>query len=87
MEDLAQKWKTLSLSEVEDTKVDLSRGKKKLDFVLASKFFTRRSLNVKVVVKPFQPLWRTRGNFEVSDGGNNILLLAFEMDMDAEKVM
>ena len=31
MEDLAQKWKTLSLSEVEDTKVDLSRGKKKLD--------------------------------------------------------
>ena len=29
MEDLAQKWKTLSLSEVEDTKVDLSRGKKK----------------------------------------------------------
>ena len=77
----------MSLSEVEDTKVDLSRGKKKLDFVLAAKFFTRRSLNVEVVVKTFQPLWRTGGNFEVSDGGNNILLLAFEMDMDAEKVM
>ena len=42
MEDLAQKWKTLSLSEVEDTKVDLSRGKKKKDFLLAAKFFTRR---------------------------------------------
>ena len=55
--------------------------------MLAAKFFTRRSLNVEVVVKTFQPLWRTRVNFEVSDGGNNILLLAFEMDMDAEKVM
>ena len=43
MEDLAQKWKTLSLSEVEDTKVDLSRGKKKkIDFLLVAKFFTRR---------------------------------------------
>ena len=87
MEDLAQKWKTLSLSEVEDTKVDLSRGKKKLDFVLAAKFFTHRSLNIEAVVKTFQPLWRTRGYFEVSDGGDNILLLAFEMDVDAEKVM
>ena len=34
-----------------------------------------------------RPLWRTWGNFDVSDGGNNILLLAFEMDVDAEKVM
>ena len=43
MEDLAQKWKTLSLSEVEDTKVDLSRGKKKTkDFLLVAEFFTRR---------------------------------------------
>ncbi|KAK7841119.1 hypothetical protein CFP56_015772 [Quercus suber] len=46
MEDLAQKWKTLSLTETEDTRVDLSRDKKKLDFVLATKFFTRRSLNI-----------------------------------------
>lgn len=70
MEDLAQKWKTLSLSEVEDTKVDLLRGKKKLDFILAAKFFTRRSLNVEAVVKTFRPLWRTRGSFEVFDGGD-----------------
>ena len=64
-----------------------SQGGKKLDFVLAAKFFTCRSLNVEAVVKTFRPLWRTRGSFEVSDGGDNILLLAFEMDVDAEKVM
>ena len=40
-----------------------------------------------MVVKTLRPLWRTWGNFEVSNGGNNILLLAFEMDVDGEKVM
>ena len=35
MEDLAQKWKTLSLSKVEDTTVDLSRGKKKIIFCVS----------------------------------------------------
>ena len=39
------------------------------------------------MVKTLRLLWRTWGNFEVSDGGNNILLLAFEMDVDGEKVM
>ena len=39
------------------------------------------------MLKTLRPLWRTWGNFDVFDGGNNILLLAFEMDVDAEKVM
>ena len=87
MEELAQKWKRLALIEMEDRKVDLSRDKKKLNIVLAAKFFTRRSLNVEAVAKTFRPLWRTRGNFEVSDRGDNILLIAFELEVDAEKVI
>ena len=42
MEDLALRWKKLSLSEAEGKKCDLSKNKKSSAYVLAAKFFTRR---------------------------------------------
>ena len=65
----------------------LQRKKKKIGSVLAAKFFTRRTVNVEAVAKTFRPLWRTRGNFEVCEGKDNILLIDFEMEADAEKVV
>ena len=73
--------------EVEDSKVDLTRDKKKTGTALAAKFFTRRNVNVEAVARTFLPIWRTRGNFEVSDGKDNVVLVSFEMDVDAEKVI
>ena len=87
MEDLAQSWKKLSLTDVEETNIDLSNDKKKKGTVLAAKFFTWRSLNIEAVARTFRPLWRTRSSFEVSDAGNNVLLIAFELEVDAEKVV
>lgn len=86
MEDLTSRWKCLSLTEAEGSKVDLTRDKKKMGAVLAIKFFTRRNVNVEAVAKTFRLIWRTRGNFEVCDGKDNVLLIAFEMEVDAEKV-
>ena len=43
--------------------MDLTKEKKKLEFVIAAKFFTCRSLNLEVVANTFRPLWRIRGNF------------------------
>ena len=45
MEDLTQSWKKLSLTEVEETNIDLSNDKKNKVSVLAAKFFTRRMRN------------------------------------------
>lgn len=87
MEDLAKDWKKLSLSTKEDDKFDLSKNKKIQNYVLVAKFFTRRSVNIEVVAKTFRPPWRTRGKFEVNDAGNNILLFAFELNADIEKVL
>lgn len=81
------RWKNLSLTEVEGSKVDLTRDKKKVGTVLAAKFFTRRNVNVEVVAKTFRPIWQTKGNFEVCDGKDNVLLIAFELEVDAEKVL
>lgn len=77
----------MSLTDVEETNIDLSSDKKKTTTVLATKFFTRRSLNIKAVARTFQPLWRTGSSFEVSDAGNNMLLIAFDLEVDAEKVL
>jgi len=87
MEDLTSRWMNLSLIEVEGLKVDLTRDKKKVGTILAAKFCTRRNVNMEVVAKTFRPIWRTKGNFEVCDGKDNVLLIAFEMEVDAEKVL
>ena len=87
MDDLTNRWWSLSLTEEEEAKVDLTKEKKKTGSVLAAKFFTRRTVNVEAVAKTFRLLWRTRGNFEVCEGKDNILLIDFEMEADAEKVV
>lgn len=56
MEDLALRWKQLSLTEVEGKKVDLTKNKKSLEFVVVANFFTRRSLNIEAVSNTFRPL-------------------------------
>nr|POF12390.1 uncharacterized protein CFP56_52682 [Quercus suber] len=87
MEDLALRWKKLSLSEVEGKKHDLTKEKKTLEYVLAAKFFTQRSINVEAMARNFRPIWHTKRNFEVSTVGDNILLIAFEWEVDAKKVL
>lgn len=42
---------------------------------------------MEAVARTFRPLWRTKRNFEVSMAGENILLIAFELEIDVEKVL
>ena len=86
MEDLTKSWTKLSLTEKGD-KPDLSKRKKSHGFVLAAKFYTRRSVNLKAVAKTFRSLWHTKHRFEVSDAGDNRLLFAFETVEDVENVL
>lgn len=68
-------------------KHDLSKEKKTAEYVLAAKFFTRRLINVEAVARTFCPLWHMKRNFEVSMVGDNVVLIVFEWEVDAEKVM
>ena len=87
MEELSTWWKKLTLSELEENWVALRSDRKKREFVLAGKFFTCRTLNVEAVAKIFRPLWRIKGGFNVTVGGENILLFAFELEVDAKRVI
>ena len=87
MDELAQKWKKLSLTDVEGRRIDLSKKKKIGSHVVAAKFLTRQNINIKAVACTFRPIWRTRGNFKVNDAGGNVILFDFELEVDAVKVM
>ena len=87
MDDLAQQWQKLTLSVNEDKKVDLMAKKKAGEHVLAAKFLTHQNVNLEAVARTFRPIWRTRGSFEVNEAGNNMVLLDFEFEVDAVKVL
>ena len=86
-DDLAQHWQKLTLSVDEGNKVDRSLKKKVGEHVLVAKFLTHQNINMEAVARTFQPLWRTRGNFEVNEAGNNMVLFDFELEVDIEKVL
>ena len=44
-------------------------------------------MNIDAVAKTFRLLWRTRQSFNIRDAGNNHLMFAFEIEVDAEKVL
>ena len=51
MEDILSEWKKLSLTADEGTKLSLTKSKnlKRKEYVLATKFLTKRAINVEVI--------------------------------------
>lgn len=84
--DLTRSCERLSLSAREGRKVALSKNQCASDHVLATNFLMRGSLNMDAVGRTFHPLWGTKESFHISNAGNNILLFAFELEVDVEKV-
>ena len=85
MDELAHIWKKMSMTDAKGTNIDLSMDKKKTETVSAVKFFTHRSSHFEVVARTFRPIWHTRSSFEVTDAQNNVLLIAFDLEIYAEK--
>ena len=85
MEELASRWKNLSLSDKEGKKLALVQNKNRVDFVLVAKFLTKRNVSIDAVAKTFRPLWCTRSDFCIRDAGDNHLLFTFELESDLER--
>ena len=87
MDDLTRSWKQLSLSDKEGKKLALAKNKKRVEFVLAAKFLTKRNVSVDAVAKTFRPLWHMSSDFCIRDAGDNHLLFTFELESNLEKVL
>ena len=87
MESMSAIWKKLSLTDSEGSKHSMKDEPIMGDYLLATKFYTRRVLNMEAIEKTFKLVWRTRKGFEVRDMGNHLVLFSFSDESDVAKVM
>ena len=65
MEDLAQSWKRLTLSEREGPGCNLTVDHSITEYSIAAMFLTKRAINVDVIARTFTPLWRAKNGFKI----------------------
>ena len=74
MEELAKSWSCLTLSDVEGSHLSITEEDAATDFVLATKFLTKRALNIEAIAKTFTPLWRMKNGFKVTKESDHVVL-------------
>ena len=87
MESLEGLWKKLSLLDEEETGIACPKKVKPNIFTLATKFLTKRVVNVESMARMFRPLWRSEKDVQIEDMGDNILFFNFEEECDLDKVL
>ena len=87
MDELANHCKGLSLSDREGPTFDLEEEMAMPEFIIATKFFTRRALNMDAIASTFQPLGRSKNGFKVKNMGNHIVLFIFDNKREVETII
>ena len=85
MDDITKKWEKLSLTDVEGNECALIDGDD--SFALVAKFLTKQKINLEVVARTFRSVWKSDGDFEFRDLGNNKALIVFTDEVDMNKVL
>ena len=87
MDELANSWNRLTLSEREGPGCSLTHEETVKEFSIAAKFLTRRALNVDVIAKTFTPLWRARSGFKIQKFEDHKILFTFDNEEDVERIL
>nr|XP_023920005.1 uncharacterized protein LOC112031548 [Quercus suber] len=87
MDELTSNWNCLTLSDREGSGCYLDDELSSQEFFLATKFLTKRAVNVDAIDKTFTPLWRSRNGFQVHNLGNQMVLFVFDNKDEVDKVI
>lgn len=87
MDDLASERARLLLKAKETSTVDLPPLVENKSRVLVAKLLTKRRVNLEARTRTLRSMWRFAQNFEVRDLGSNTVLLIFEDEIDAQKIL
>ena len=87
MEDLAQSWNKLTLSDREGPGCCLLDDDRSQKFAIAAKFLTRRAINMEVIAKTFNPLWRAKNGFKIQSFGDHKVLFIFDNMEDVDRIL
>ena len=87
MAGLENLWSRFSLDDEEERGVEVPKPVEEVVHKLASRFFTKRTLNAESVACTFKPLWKPTGELKLRDLGDNILLFKFSDALDLARVL
>ncbi|KAL0002312.1 hypothetical protein SO802_016093 [Lithocarpus litseifolius] len=57
------------------------------EFIIATKFLTKRVLNIDAITKTFTPLWCSKNGFKVRNLGDHKVLFVFDSKVEVDKVI
>ena len=87
MDDLAQLWNKLTLLDRERLGCCLLDDESNEKFSIAAKFLTKRAINMEVIVKTFNPLWRMKNGFKIQSFVDHKFLFSFDSSKDVDKIL
>ncbi|KAL0000877.1 hypothetical protein SO802_014658 [Lithocarpus litseifolius] len=87
MEDLTKSWGCLTLSDVEGSNLKITEDEAVTEHVLATKFLTKRALNIEAIAKTFSPIWRAKNGFKIRKEGDHVVLFTFDNKTEIDKVL
>ena len=87
MEDLSNRWKSLSLSEKEGSGLALKSDQATTEVSLVARFLTKRPLNLDAIAQTFNPLWRTKTGFRMKFIGDHLILFSFDSEEDVNRIL
>ena len=87
MEDLAQSWTRLSLTEREGPGCRLTPDESVKQFSIAARFTTRRAINVDSIARTFTPLWRAKNGFKIQKIGDHEMLFSFDTKEEVDRIL
>uniref|UniRef100_A0A7N2MKH5 DUF4283 domain-containing protein n=1 Tax=Quercus lobata TaxID=97700 RepID=A0A7N2MKH5_QUELO len=87
MDELTSNWNRLTLSDREGLGCYLDDELSSQEFFLATKFLTKRAVNVDAIAKTFTPFWCSRNGFQVRNLGNHMVLFVFDNKEEVDKVI
>ena len=87
MEEITKTWNNLTLSECEGSNFHITEEQAKTKFILATKFLTKRALNIDAIAKTFTPIWRLRNGFKIKKESDHVVLFTFDEKSEIDKIM
>ncbi|XP_075670035.1 uncharacterized protein LOC142639783 [Castanea sativa] len=87
MAGLENLWSHFTLDNEEEYGAEVPKPLEETMHQLASRFFTKRTLNVESVARTFKPLWKPTSELKIRDLGENILPFEFTDALDLARVL
>ena len=87
MDELTKHWSSLSLSDREGPGLILKKEQAVIEHTIATRFLTKRPVNINAIARTFMPLWRSKAGFKIKNNGDHIILFSFNNGVDVDRIL